>query len=223
MKILLYGATGTLGSRIAAELLSRGHAVTAAVRSPERAAGLDPRLATVVADVTDAASVASAAAGQDAVVSAVGAAHDGSSAPTFYTDGVFALTDGLRTAGVRRLLLVGGAGSLEVAPGVDLVDTAEFPPLWKDGALAHREALRVLRGSTADVAEGAGHDLDWTYFSPAALIEPGTRTGTYRVGGDQLLTDADGNSRVSAEDFAVALADIAESGEHAGSRVTVAY
>jgi uncharacterized protein len=216
VKILLYGATGTLGSRIAAELLSRGHAVTAAVRSPERATDLDPRLATVVSDVTDAASVASAAAGQDAVISAVGAAHDGSTAPTFYSDGVRALTDGLRTAGVRRLLLVGGAGSLEVAPGVDLVDAPDFPPLWKDGALAHREALRVLRS-------GAGHDLDWTYFSPAALIEPGTRTGTYRVGGDQLLTDADGDSRVSAEDFAVALADIVSSGDHAGTRVTVAY
>jgi uncharacterized protein len=221
MKVLVYGASGTIGSRIAAELLSRGHSVTAAVRSPERAAGLDARLATVISDVTDAPSVAAAAAGQDVVVSAVSAPHDGSGPASFYSDGVRALTEGLRGAGVTALLLVGGAGSLEVAPGVDLVDTPDFPALWKDGALAHREALRVLRG--VDGQPGVGDGLGWTYFSPAAVIEPGERTGSYRLGFDQLVTDAAGTSRISAEDFAVAVADVVDSGEHAGRRVTVAY
>jgi uncharacterized protein len=217
MKVLVYGAAGTIGSRITAELLSRGHEVTAAVRSPDRAAALDARVASVTSDVTDPAAVAAAAAGQDAVVSAVSAAHDGSSPATFYSDAVRALADGLRGAGVRRLIVVGGAGSLEVAPGVDLVDTPEFPALWKDGALAHRDALRTLRDG------GVGSGLDWTYFSPAAVIEPGERTGTYRLGFDQLVADSDGNSRISAEDFAVAVADVLESGEHAARRVTVAY
>jgi putative NADH-flavin reductase len=213
MKILIYGAGGTLGSRIAAELLDRGHQVTAGVRSAERASGLDARLTTDASDVTDAASVASAAAGHDAVVSAVSAPHDGS-APTFYVDSLQTLVGGLRAAGVRRLALVGGAGSLAVAPGLDLVDTPEFPALWKSGALAHREALRAVR---------TVEDLDWVYFSPAALIEPGERTGAFRLGGDQLLVDAAGVSRISAEDFAIAVADALESGEPVRQRITVAY
>ncbi len=217
MKVLLYGATGSIGSRIATELLSRGHDVTAAVRSPERGAGLDVRLSTVVSDVTDASSVASAAAGHDAVISAVGAPLDGSGSPTFLTDSIHALSDGLASAGVRRLLLVGGAGSLQVAPGLDLVDTPEFPELWKAGALAHREVLRALRSGVV------GTELDWTYFSPAALIQPGVRTGVFRVGGDELLTDDAGNSRISGEDFAIAVADAVESGQPSRGRVTVAY
>lgn len=214
MKVLLYGAGGTIGSRIAAELLDRGHHVSAGVRRADRAVGLDPRLNVEVGDVADASSVARAASGHDAVVSAVGPPADGSAAPDFLTESVRALVGGLRAAGVSRLAVVGGAGSLQVAPGVDLVDTAEFPALWKAGALAHREALRFLRGVD---------DLDWVYFSPAAVIEPGVRTGSFRVGGDQLLVDAEGSSRISAEDFAVALVDVLESGAASRSRVTVAY
>lgn len=214
MKVLIYGAGGMIGSRIAAELLARGHQVTAGIRTADRASGLDPRLTSDVTDVTDAASVARAAVGHDAVVSAVGAPYDGSASPTFQVETVKSLVEGLRNAGVSRLALVGGAGSLEVAPGIDLVDTPEFPALWKSNSLDHREELRVIR--TVD-------DVDWVYLSPAALIEPGERTGIFRTGGEQLLVDGEGNSRISAEDFAVALADLLESGQPVRTRITVAY
>src|SRR5207245_11451268 len=118
-------------------------------------------------------------------------------------------------AGVRRLLLVGGAGSLEVRPGLQLVDTLEFPAAWRPVALAHRDALAVYRA--------APPGLDWTYFSPAALIEPGKRTGTYRTGNEQLLTDRMGKSRISAEDFAVALLDEVERPAHVPQQITAPY
>ena len=121
--------------------------------------------------------------------------------------------DGLAQARVDRLVVVGGAGSLEVAPGVQLVDTPEFPAAWKGIALAHRDALAVYRGAA----------LDWTYISPAALIGPGERTGQYRTGTDQLLTDKEGESRISVEDFAVAFVDEIENQRFARQRMTVAY
>ena len=215
MKVLLYGATGVIGSRVATELLGRGHLVTAAVRDAARAEGLDPRVGSVVSDVTDPSSIASAVDGHDVVISAVGPGYDGSAPASFLSDATHALVKGLQSVGTQpRLVLVGGAGSLEVAPGLDLVDTPDFPALWKPTALSHREGLHYLRTVT---------DLDWTYFSPAALIEPGERTGTFRLGGDQLLTDAQGESRISAEDFAIALVDVAESGQPVRQRVTVAY
>jgi putative NADH-flavin reductase len=108
---------------------------------------------------------------------------------------------------------VGGGGSLEVAPGLQLVDTPEFPDAWKLVALAARDALGRYRQA----------DLDWTYFSPPAVIEPGTRTGHYRVGTDQLMTDAHGRSRISAEDFAAAMIDELEQAKHLRRRITVAY
>jgi putative NADH-flavin reductase len=108
--------------------------------------------------------------------------------------------------------VVGGAGSLEVAPGVQLVDAPDFPAEWRAPALAHRDALAVYRTA----------DIDWTYFSPAAILEPGERTGRYRTGRDQLLTNADGKSRISAEDFAVALLDEVERPRHLRERITVA-
>lgn len=113
----------------------------------------------------------------------------------------------------RRLLVVGGGGSLEVSPGLQLVDTPDFPAAWKPVALAAREVLGRYRNT----------DLDWTYFSPPAVIEPGTRTGHYRVGTDQLLTDAQGVSRISAEDFAIAMVDALEQATHLKRRITVAY
>jgi putative NADH-flavin reductase len=123
------------------------------------------------------------------------------------------LITGLVQAGVRRLVIVGGAGSLEVAPGVQLVDTPEFPAAWKGIALAHRDALDVFRTA----------ELDWTYISPAAFIEPGKRTGSFRIGSNQLITDAQGNSRISNEDYAVALVDEVEKGNFIRRQMTVAY
>ena len=215
MNVLLYGAPGVIGSRIATELLGRGHVVTAAVRDAARADGLHARIGSVVSDVTDPSSVAAAVDGHDVVISAVGPGYDGSAPASFLRDATYALVKGLQSAVTQpRLVVVGGAGSLEVTPGVDLVDTPDFPALWKPTALSHREGLHYLRTVT---------DLDWTYFSPAALIEPGERTGTFRLGGDLLLTDTQGESRISTEDFAIALVDVAESGQPVRQRVTVAY
>jgi putative NADH-flavin reductase len=117
---------------------------------------------------------------------------------------------------VRRVLVVGGAGSLQVAPGLDLVDAPGFPEAWKGVALAHRDALKVWRGPQAA-------ELEWTYVSPAALIEPGERRGSYRTGTDRLVADEQGNSHISAEDFAIALVDEIEQGNHVRARFTAAY
>ncbi|PYP23219.1 MAG: 3-beta hydroxysteroid dehydrogenase [Gemmatimonadetes bacterium] len=187
-KIALFGAGGTIGRRIAAEALRRGHRVTAVVRDPTRFAKPADTLDVVKGDILDPASVAAAVRGQDAVISAVGPAHTGDVRPQ------------------------------KVAPGVQLVDTPGFPAAWRPVALAHRDALTVYRATPA-----APTGLDWTYFSPAALIEPGERTGTYRIGTDQLLTDVRGGSRISAEDFAVAVLDELERGAHPRQRITVAY
>jgi len=218
MRIALFGASGTIGRRIAAEALQRGHGVTAVVRDPTRFAKPADTLDVVKGDILDPASVAAAVRGQDAVISAVGPAHTGDVRPQMLVDAARSLIAGLQRAGVRRLGVVGGAGSLEVALGVQLVDTPGFPAAWRPVALAHRDALTVYRATPA-----APTGLDWTYFSPAALIEPWERTGTYRIGTDQLLTDAKGESRISAEDFAVAVLDELERGAHPRQRITVAY
>ena len=197
MKIVVFGATGMVGSRITAELERRGHQVIGATR----ASG---------ADITDADSVAAVARGVDAVVCAVSARG----VDHTLTDVAHSLTDGLRRAGVRRLLIVGGAGSLEVAPGVRLLDTPEFHEEWKPEAIQGADALEFYRGVS---------DLDWTYVSPAALIQPGERTGGYRIDGDQLIVDEHGHSEISAEDYAIAVADLLERAEHPRERVGVAW
>jgi len=198
-----------IGSRILQELVARGHSVTAAVRDTAKV----PVMAGVTTkrgDVLDVDSVATNVKGSDAVISAY--------APGFETLGNLVLATqsliaGLQKAGVRRFLMVGGAGSLEVAPGLQLVDAPDFPAAWKGIALAHRDALNVLKGS----------DLDWTSLSPAALIEPGVRTGKFRLGTDQLVMDDKGESKISAEDFAVAAVDELEKNAHVRQRFTLGY
>jgi putative NADH-flavin reductase len=210
MKIAVFGASGTIGQRIVREALDRGHEVTAISRHP-LPSPFNGQVKAVAGDVTDPGSVARAVAGHDVVVSAVGPGHD--QAPEFLSQAARGLLDGLPRAGVRRLIVVNGAGSLEVAPGKQLVDTPEFHEAWKPTALAHRDALQIYRRA----------DLDWTVFSPAALITPGERTGKYRTGTDQLVTDEQGQSRISAEDYAVALLDEVEQPRHIRQRFTVAY
>jgi putative NADH-flavin reductase len=212
MKIALFGATGMIGERIAKEALARGHQVTAIVRDPARLAVADNHLRVVGGDVSDAGSVAAAVVGHDVVVSAVGPSA-GNGDPQMLLTAAHALVEGLGRAGVKRLLVVGGAGSLDIAPGVRLVDTPNFPAAWKPLALAHADALDVYRAA----------DLDWTFFSPAALIAPGERTGEYRTGTDQLLADAEGNSFISAEDYAVALLAEIEQPQFIRRRFTAAY
>jgi uncharacterized protein len=197
MKIIVFGPNGMIGSRIVAELEQRGHHVTGA----SRANGIE---------ATDPAAVAETVAGADAVVSAVSRRDGG---PTL-VDVANGLTDGLRRAGVRRLLVVGGASSLEVSPGVRLFDTPEFHDEWRPEAQQGIDALAFYR--TID-------DLDWTFVSPAALIRPGERRGSYRLGGEQLLVDGDGQSEISAEDYAVAVADLVEQQAHVRERVGVAW
>ncbi len=197
MKIALFGATGMIGSRIATELESRGHEIVYATR----ASGYD---------VTDPASVAAAAAGADAIVSAVSARG----ASYTLLDVARSLVEGARRAGVGRIVIVGGAATLEVAPGVRLLDTPDFPDEFKEEARQGAEALEFYR--TVD-------DLDWTYVSPAAYIHPGERRGTYRANKHELLVDASGNSEISAEDYAIAIADIVEKHSYPRERVGVAW
>lgn len=207
MRILLIGATGMIGRRIAAEARDRGHEVTGVTRTGDEG--------TARAEASDAAAIAGLAEGHDAVVLTVPPPRDGSETTGPLLAATRGVLDGLRRAGVRRLVVVGGAGSLEVAPGVRLVDTPEFPDLYKSEALAAAEQLGVIRAEAGD--------LDWTYISPAAIIEPGERTGTFRSGGDRLLTDAAGDSRISAEDYAIALVDELEKDNAVQRRITVAY
>ena len=208
MKLALFDASGMIGSRILSEALRRGHEVTAVVRHPEKFAHKHKNLTVAKGDVLDSASVAEAVKGHDAVLSAVGPA------PEVVKGAARSLIDGLTRAGVRRLVVVGGASSLEVAPGVRLIDAPHFPKEFLPVARAHGEALGTLKKNTT---------LDWTYVSPPAMIGPGERTGKFRVGKDQLLTDARGESRISAEDYAIAFLDEVEHPQHLRQRFTVGY
>jgi uncharacterized protein len=209
MKVVLYGASGMIGSRILNELVSRGHQVTAVVRNPDKISAA-ARVRVLKGDVTEPESVAQTARGADAAISAY--APPKGDEPVI-SAAAHALLEGLEKAGVRRLLVVGGAGSLEVAPGVALVDAPGFPEAYRDIAMAHRDVLPILKES----------DLDWTCLSPAGIIEPGERTGKFRLGTTTLLTDENGESRISAEDYAVALVDELENPRHLRRQFTLAY
>jgi uncharacterized protein len=203
MKVALIGASGNVGSRVLAELSSRGHAVTAIARHPEKIsarAGVTPK----AGDVHDKASLVTLLAGHDVVISAV----------RFSASDPKLLIAAMKEARVPRYLVVGGAGSLEVAPGKKLIDTPNFPEAYKPEAGAGGVFLQLLRGEK---------DLDWTFLSPSALIGAGERTGKFRLGGDQLLTAPDGKSSISYEDYAVALVDELEKPAHARRRFTVGY
>jgi len=213
MKIALFGATGHLGQGILNEALSRGYDVVAVVRDASRLTQHNDKLKVVTGDVAQPASWLNAVRGADAVVASLSARRDGNPESVPANAGVF--LDNLPKAGVKRLLWVGGAGSLEVAPGVKVIDDPHFPDAWKPEAIAQSKALDMLRASKADV--------DWTYISPAALIEDGERSGKYRVGGDQLLVDANGVSRITVPDYAVALLDRIEKHDALRQRITVAY
>jgi putative NADH-flavin reductase len=216
MKIILFGATGNVGQRVSAEALRRGHTVVGVVRDPAAVATAIPGVSLTKGDATNAASIAGLVHGADAVVSAISPRPNarGLPAPSLATN-TRAMIAGLRQAGVKRILFVGGAGSLEVAPGRALVDQPGFPDAYKPEALEGREALEIWRNE----AQG----LDWTVLSPAAEIAPGERTGSYRTTGDRLLTDAAGKSFITFEDFAVAILDELERPQYVGQRFGVAY
>jgi len=216
MKIVVIGATGNIGRRIAKEALSRGHQVIGVVRDPSAVQAPDPRVRLVKGDATRPDDIADVVKGADAVVSAISPRPNarGLPAPSLQAN-ARALIAGLRAAGVKRVLYVGGASSLEVAPGQALADQPDFPEIYRAEAREGREALAVWRNE----AEG----LDWTYLSPAVEIGPGERTGQYRTTGDQVLVDAAGKSFISFEDYAVAVLDELERPRHIGRRFGVAY
>ena len=203
MKIAVIGASGNAGSRIAKELAGRGHAITAIARNPAKIAVL-PNVVARAGDVMDQAGLARLLAGHDAVVSSV---HFLDSDPA-------KLIGAAKASAVGRYLVVGGAGSLEVAPGVRLVTTPNFPAQYKAEAEKGAAFLDLLRQEK---------ELNWTFLSPSALFVAGERTGKFRLGTDQLLTAADGKSSISFEDFAVALADEIDRPAHIRARFTVGY
>ncbi|MFD4656680.1 NAD(P)-dependent oxidoreductase [Kitasatospora sp. NPDC058444] len=213
MRITVFGATGNVGSRVVAEALARGHQVTAVVRDPAKPHGLPSAADVVVGDARNPEDVARIAAGQDVVVTATRPVPGSEHELAIATKGLLA---GIAGTGVR-LLAVGGAGSLLVpgGGGTTLVDSPGFPDEIRPIALACGEQLDHYRA--------AGPDVDWTYLSPAALLEPGVRTGRYRTGRDELLVDAEGDSAISMEDLSVALLDEVERPAHRGARFTAAY
>jgi len=216
MKVVLYGATGMIGSRILKELLARGHKVTAVVRDPAKLQP-QPNLTIERGDMLDADGIAKLAWGAEVIVSSYGP-PSGPNGPdpakaNQLVDAVRALVNGARRAGSPRIIMVGGAGSLEISPGLQIVDAPTFPEPYKPIALAHRNAFYELRKC----------DLNWTYFSPAMMIQPGQRTGKFRLGKDSLISDEKSNSSISAEDYAVALVDEVEQGRHTKQRFTIGY
>ena len=207
MKVVLYGASGNSGSRILSELQSRGHEVTAVVRNPEK---LPAGTKSVRDDLSSVNRIAEIITGSDAVVSAY-------MPPADDTDQLVAVTgrliEAVRKAGNPRLIVVGGAASLEVAPGVTVLSSGQLPAPWIPIATSHAKTLELLKAS----------DIPWTYFSPAGFFEPGQRTGKFRLGKDRLIADDKGDSRISYEDYAIALVDELELPAHIQERFTVGY
>lgn len=214
MKLAIIGASGFVGSALVDESLNRGHVVTAIVRHPEKITITHPDLTVKQGDALDADAVAQLVAGQDAVLSAYNA---GWANPNLYDDflnGSIAIEKGTEAAGISRLLVIGGAGSLEAAPGVQLVDTPQFPADWKVGATAARDYLSALRKNTT---------LDWTFLSPAINLAPGERTGQFRLGTEQPVFDENGESAISVKDLAVAVLDEIEQPQFIQKRFTLGY
>ena len=203
MKVALIGASGKAGSRILTELIGRGHRVTGIVRNPGHLPA-QPGLAVERGDACDAAGLAPLLAGHDAVITAT----------RFVSTDPRALIDAVKASGVPRLLVVGGAGSLENASGVALADMPDLPDFVRPEALAGRAFLALLRAEAV---------LDWTFLSPSGSLAPGARTGKFRLGGDRLLVDTAGHSGISMEDFAIAMVDELEAPRHPRRRFTVGY
>lgn len=211
MKVTVFGASGWIGQHIVEEAKARGHQVIAIVRDPAKVTsqGVEVRQFDLQAD-TDLSAVLHDV---DAVIASVGGRNTGNHNVVAQTAQLM-LTQ-LPQQGIKRLLWVGGAGSLEVSPGVLLMSLPDFPEEYKVEAMAQGQALKVFRDSQSP--------LNWTFVSPAAEIFPGDKQGRYRIGGEQLLVDDDDNSRISVSDYSVALLDMLESESFTQQRVGVAY
>jgi len=214
MKITIIGATGFVGPDVVKEALARGHQVTAISRSGKNLPS-DPQLTVVTGDIHDSAWLSGVLKGQDAVISAYNPGWAESDLFEKFTRGSQQILQAVKSSGVKRILVVGGAGSLEVAPGVELVDTEAFPANIKPGALGARALRNQLQAEE--------QALEWTYLSPAAFLEPGPRTGQFRLGTTSLLMDGDKPASVSVADLAVAILDEIEHPQHIRQQFTVAY
>lgn len=212
MKVAIIGATGFVGSALLQEATARGHEVTALVTNPSKVAATE-KVVALQADVLAHDSLADKLKSHEALISAF-SGHAQADIFGYYVKGIQSIIAATKQAGVPRLLVVGGAGGLEVAPGVQLIDTPEFPAQWKGTAEGARQALNQLRNE---------QELDWTVLAPSAHLEPGQRTGKFRIGKDQLLVDEAGESRISLEDYAVAMIDELEKPGHSRTRFTVGY
>lgn len=217
MKIALIGATGFVGETILNELLNRGQEVTVLLRDPSKLNTQDEKLHITQVDVLDTENFVKAIQGFDLVISSYNA---GWTNPNLYNDfltGSKAIQEGVKKAGVKRLLVIGGAGSLYAAEGLQIIDTPEFPAEWKPGAQAARDYLNILKQE---------QDIDWTFISPAPEMHhglPRERKGTYRTGTDYPVADEAGRSWITVDDLAVAIVDEALNPQHIKQRFTVAY
>ena len=212
--IVIIGASDFVGSAILNEALGRGHKVTAVVRNPEKIKRTDPNLTVAAGNVSCAGTVAELAKEADAVISAY---NPGWSNPNIYEETLEtypAIISGVKGAGVKRLLIVGGAGSLNVAPGVRVMD-GPLPASVAPGIKALAEVYYTYLLPEKE--------LDWVFLSPAANMQPGKRTGKFRLGKDDLIVDAKGESRISVEDYAVAMIDELEKEAHHRERFTLGY
>ncbi|HEX4113613.1 MAG TPA: NAD(P)-dependent oxidoreductase [Stellaceae bacterium] len=201
MKIAIVGGTGNIGTRLTKEAVSRGHSVTAIARNPDKA-HQDAKVSARKGDVTKPDALAPLLAGHDLVISAV----------RFSQSPVDNILDATKRAGVKRLLVVGGAASLKGADGKLVFES--LPEAWRGEAGAGLKFLDTLKGETV---------LDWTFLSPSAMIGPGERTGKFRLGLEDLLVDKDGKSHISYEDYAIAMIDEVEKPKHSRKRFTVGY
>lgn len=217
MKIAIIGATGFVGSALLNEAAQRGHTVTAISRHPEKINSENGNITPVKADIFETQKLATILSGHDAVLDAYNPGWDNPNIFEDFLNGSKSIQEATKKAGVKRLLMVGGAGSLEIAPGKQLVDTPEFPAEYKEGAKAARDYLNILKKEK---------NIDWTFLSPAILMHPGIdtgRTGNYRTGTDNPVFDKDGVSKISVEDLALALIDELEKPHFLNRRFTVAY
>ena len=207
MNVVLYGATGNSGSRILNELVSRGHSVTAIARDTSK---IPNNVTAKQDDLSDVDTIAALISGFDAVISAY-------NPPTDDTDALIGVTErqiaAVKKAGNVRLIVVGGAGSLEVAPGVTLLASGHLPAPYVPIAESHGKAFEILKSS----------DINWTYLSPAAFFQPGERTGKFRLGANELISNADHQSRISMEDYAIAIVDEIEKPAHERARFSIGY
>lgn len=214
MNIALIGVTGFVGSAVLNEALQRGHDVTGIARDISKVMAGSEKLTRVSADIYDSIALAKVLAGHDAVISAF---NPGWANPNLYNEfikGSESIQQAVKLSGIKRLLVVGGAGSLEIAPGVQLVDSPNFPAEWKNGATAARDYLNTIRKET---------DLDWTFLSPAIHLHPGKRTGIFRLGADQPVFDDNNQADISVEDMAVAIIDELEQSHFIKKRFTLGY